>query len=380
MDSATGSVVVTTHVGMDLLWCVPGVGGSEDYLVRQLVGLTSLEHEFDVTVFAPRGFSAGHPDIAASYRIVEAPSRCTSRVVRVILQHTWLPVVARRSSLMHFGGGTVPRNVRVPTVLTLHDIQWVDYPHYVRPIKRAYLRRSVPASIRRATVVAVPSEFVRHTLVTHLHAPGDKIVAVLHGVEPDLASSATVAGELREKYSLGSGPVVVFPATTHPHKNHEFLLRLMANGANEWGDPALRLVITGSAGGAEQSVNDAISRLNLSERVRKLGRVSAADRDGLLRMADALVFPSEYEGFGAPVIEAMAIGAPVICSDRASLPEVVGSAAVVLPLVEADWENALRVVRDRRSELVAAGRERVAHFTAAKSADALLSVYRKALT
>jgi glycosyltransferase involved in cell wall biosynthesis len=107
--------------------------------------------------------------------------------------------------------------------------------------------------------------------------------------------------------------------------------------------------------------------------------VPAADRDGLLRLATAMVFPSEYEGFGAPVIEAMALGTPVICSDRACLPEVAGDAAIVLPLDADAWAPALEHAVARRDELVAAGHARVAHFTTRTSAEALMVAYRRAL-
>jgi glycosyltransferase involved in cell wall biosynthesis len=105
------------------------------------------------------------------------------------------------------------------------------------------------------------------------------------------------------------------------------------------------------------------------------GRVSARDRNGLLKMADAMVFPSEYEGFGAPVIEAMMCATPVIASDRGSLPEVVGDAGVVAPLTVDAWNGALGTARARRDELVEAGRRRVRGFTTALSASDLVREY-----
>jgi alpha-1,3-rhamnosyl/mannosyltransferase len=105
------------------------------------------------------------------------------------------------------------------------------------------------------------------------------------------------------------------------------------------------------------------------------GRVTDADRNGLLSMADALVFPSLYEGFGAPVIEAMRSGAPVICSDQGSLPEVVGTAGRVCVLDTDEWVHALEDVRIRREHFIAAGHERSQLFTAALSASDLVTQY-----
>ena len=135
-------------------------------------------------------------------------------------------------------------------------------------------------------------------------------------------------------------------------------------------------MLLGGRGLAEDDVAGEITGLELGSRVIRPGRVSAADRDGLLAAADALVFPSQYEGFGAPVIEAMALGTPVICSDQAALPEVAGDAALVRPLELDAWKGALDEARDDRDALVAAGRARAAVFTTAASGAALAAAYR----
>lgn len=184
---------------------------------------------------------------------------------------------------------------------------------------------------------------------------------------------------MRERYGIKSKRILFFPAITHPHKNHLFLLDLIAKGEGDFADPDIVLVCAGAQGNSEQEVSAAISERGLSSRVLRLGHVDGADRNGLMQMAEALVFPSEYEGFGAPVIEAMALGTPVICSDRTSLPEVVGDAGVVLPLTAQAWSRALTTVRVRRQEFVAAGYERSRMFTVATSAEALIRAYRKAL-
>ncbi|MFT3853009.1 MAG: glycosyltransferase [Ilumatobacteraceae bacterium] len=197
------------------------------------------------------------------------------------------------------------------------------------------------------------------------------VVVVPHGVETALRTDVTPADELRRHYALGDGPVVVYPAVTNPHKNHAFLLDLLRS---RWTDPALRLVLIGGAGSAEPAVTACTDR-----RVCRLGRVPAADRNGLIAMADALVFPSRYEGFGAPLIEAMTLGAPVIAAATACIPEVVAGAGLVLPLEIDAWAGALDEVRARRSELVELGRARAEQFTAARSGAALAGAYAVAV-
>lgn len=368
------------RVAMNLLWSVPGVGGSEEYLVRQLAGLSAVKSRFDVTVFAPMGFSSRRPEVAARFEVREAPGDCTSRPRRVALEHTWLARATRGYSIVHHGGGTMPRSLRERrTLLTIHDIQWTDYPHYVSGVKLAYLRRAVPSSLARATRVAVPSEFVKMTLVRDLGADPGRIGVVRHGLEPWFDAATTPEGELRDRLGLGRGPVLVYPAITHPHKNHAFLLRLMESGEGEWGNRDMKVVFAGSAGSAESDVRAMVSSARLGDRVVMPGRVSHEDRNGLLALAAAMVFPSEYEGFGAPLIEAMRSGVPVLCSDRGSIPEVAGDAAVVSPLNEAAWVEGLARVLARRDELADRGRERAREYTAEASARDLLEQYERVL-
>ena len=143
---------------------------------------------------------------------------------------------------------------------------------------------------------------------------------------------------------------------------------------DHWTDPSLRLVLTGSPGVAERVVTACDD-----PRVVRLGRVSAADRNGLVAMSMAMVFPSQYEGFGAPLIEAMTLGAPVICNDATCMPQIVGDAGLVRPLRPEAWADALDEVQRRREELVAAGHRRAGDFTSKASGAALAAAYHRAL-
>jgi glycosyltransferase involved in cell wall biosynthesis len=237
-----------------------------------------------------------------------------------------------------------------------------------------YLRHAVRSSVRRASVVAVPSEFVRTTVLDAYGCEPDRVMLVPHGFVPPAQPDPAGAAELRTRHHLGDGPLLVLPAITHPHKGHRFLLEVLARTPDD-----LRLVLLGGRGSADDAVTAEIARRGLGERVIRTGRVPDTDRDGIVAMAEALVFPSEYEGFGAPVLEAMALGTPVICSDQASLPEVAADAALVTPLDAEAWVAAIDRLPTERDRLVAAGRARAANFTARHSAEALLAAYRRAL-
>ena len=365
-------------IAINMLWCVPGqVGGSEEYFVRQLLGLHEINAPFDVTVFAPRGFSVAHPDVAQNVRVVEVGNNCSNRELRVSLENTWLANKTRKFDLVHHGGGTLPSRGNASTLLTIHDVQYLSYPQYFNAMKLRYLRNRVPSSVRRATCIATPTNYVRQSLDAAFGNVESRSFVVRHGMESNIGVNGTDEGDLRSRFHLGDARILMFPAMTHPHKNHEFVLRMLAG---PWRDDNLKLVMAGGHGLADTHVNQMIVELGLGDRAIRIGRVDANDRDGLIRLAEALVFPSMYEGFGAPVVEAMALGTPVIASDCASLPEVVGDAGLVLPLEESAWADALNEVGRRRTELIARGQTRSAQFTSAKSAEDLCVAYDAALT
>ena len=359
---------------VNMLWCIPGaVGGSEEYLVRQLLGLAEQPGDpWRPTVVAARGLPAAHPELAAVADLVEPEFESRGRVRRIVGEATWLRRHTGDVDLVHHGGGTAPMRAHRPYVITIHDLQFRTYPEYFSRVKRAYLSSVIPPSARRATVVAVPSDYVRTSVVEAYGVDPDRVMVVPHGIEPVIATDITPEAELRRRYALGDGPIVVYPAVTHPHKNHEFLLQMMRD---HWTDPDLRLVLTGGEGLAEHVVSASADR-----RVCRLGRVPAADRNGLLAMAQAMVFPSKYEGFGAPLIEAMTLGAPVVCSDATCMPQIVGDAGLVRPLTVDGWKDVLHDVASRRDVLVAAGHRRADDFTSKASGAALAAVYARALS
>jgi alpha-1,3-rhamnosyl/mannosyltransferase len=361
------------RVGVNLLWCLPGVvGGSEEYVERQLLGLHAVAPEIDTTLYVVPGFAAAHPELAACHELVVSSLDSRRRSRRVLYEATWLPPRLQRVDVVHHAGGTVPPRSPRPVLLTIHDVQYRTFPQYHSPLKLQYLRIAVPHAVRAATVVAVPSEYVRGTVIDGFGIDPDRVVVVPHGV--DTPETFTPVEELRERYGIGDRRYVVYPAITHPHKQHRFLLDLLAG---PWSDPDLVLVLLGGRGRAEDDVAAAIAALDLGPRVIRPGRVPAADRDGLIAGAEALVFPSEYEGFGAPVLEAMALGTPVVCSDRAALPEVAGDAALVRPLDQDAWAGVLDELD--REALAAAGRARAARFSVAASGAALAAAYRRCL-
>jgi glycosyltransferase involved in cell wall biosynthesis len=367
-------------VAVNLLWMVPGgVGGSEEYVTRQLSALAD-QHLDQLTLFALPGFADAHSDLALRCRVIAAPVSGRRRELRVAAELGWLNMQLRRGrfDLVHHAGGTVPLGSPGPTVLTIHDIQYLVYPDTFSSMKLGYLRRAVPAAVKRATTIATPSRFVADTLAQAFHVSADRLVVVPNAL-PAGSANRTPPEALLAAYDL-PGRVVVYPAITYRHKNHATLLAAMAPLLRA--EPTLRLVLLGGVGPCEDQLHATAATLGITSRIVRPGRIPAADRDGLYAMASVMAFPSRYEGFGIPVLEAMAAGCPVVASNVTALPEAVGDAGV---LVDPDditaWTDALRQVLDDpavSADLRTRGYRRAAAFTAETTAAALRLAYTKA--
>lgn len=362
------------EVAVNLLWIAPGrVGGSEQYLERQLLGLDAADVR--AVVHCTRAFSAAHPELAERHPQVIAPGGQDWRGGRIAAEHTWLALRTRTADVVHHGGGTTPMVGRRPIVLTVHDLQYLTFPHYFSRARRAYLDAMMPRSVRRAAVVAVPSGYVRSTVVDAFGVDPESVVVVPHGVPAVFDSTPADLAAVRRRAGLADEPYVVYPAITHPHKGHRILVDML-----EHLDPDVQLVLLGGEGAAEPALRAAVGASAHRDRVHRLGRVPDHERDALLAHAEALVFPSEYEGFGAPLVEAMALGTPIVCSTAAAVVEVVADAGVVVAeRTGAAWADGVEQARRRRDDLVARGHARRGDFTLSSAGAALADSYRLAV-
>lgn len=360
------------RIAVNLLWCQPGrVGGSEQYLARQLAGLALVAGvELDLDIYAPHGYAAAHPELSR-WRIDETASNGANRAARIVRESTWLARRTRGAAVTHHGGGTVPFRTNGRTLVTVHDVQYLTYPSYFSRTRLAYLSYMMPRSLRRADAVAVPSAYVRETLIDRFGLDPATVQVVVHGIESVDATALDVPAA-RNRHGVAGVPYFIYPAITHPHKNHAFLVDLLAG---PWRDSGVHLLFIGGEGRGHAALMSRIASSGIADRIHFTGHVGPADRDALVAGADAMVFPSEYEGFGAPVAEAMALGVPVVASDRASLPGVVGTGGITLPLDAQAWADVPSRVGHERAALVAAGRARAAAFTLAASGRDLLDVY-----
>jgi alpha-1,3-rhamnosyl/mannosyltransferase len=375
-------------VAVNLLWMVPErVGGSEDYLARLLGGVADEPPaDLDITLFVLSSFHHAHPRLAEAFPTEVWSGDGHLKPVRVLAENTWLPSRVRRGGfdLVHHGGGVVPTRSGAPAIVTIHDLQPLALPDNFAPIKGTYLRTMIPRSTAHARLVLTPSDQVGRDVVERLHLPPERVRTVPHGIEPiperPTDEVAAVVDDVRHRYRL-EGPYVVCPGITYGHKNVVLLVQAFARVAATHPDAAL--VLPGGAGPTDEAIDAEAHRLGIADQVRRLGRIPRADLDALLDGAAALAFPSRFEGFGAPVLEAMARGCPVVAADATSLPEVVGDAGVLVdPDDVAGWARAMdRLIDDpaERARLAQAGRRRAAGYTWHRGAEALLDAYRDAL-
>jgi glycosyltransferase involved in cell wall biosynthesis len=312
-------------VGIALLTLAPGrMGGSEGY-ARHLVAALARHGTAEYVVAVP----PGETDAAAGLRIVTAGAPSRSRRPWAISRAAVSRHALDGAGVVHYPL-TIPAPLtRRPQVVTLHDVIHLDLPDFVPRAKRAFRRLAYDRAAQRADRVIVPSAFVRERALDRLGLDPERVRVVPHGVDHAVFRPGD---EPRE-------PFLLYPARPHPHKEHALLFEAFALVRAE--RPGLELVLTGGGHGA----------LTLPPGVRSLGSVPEDELASLYRRAAALVFPSRYEGFGLPVLEALASGCPVAVASGNAAEEVAGDAAILFApgSVEAAADGIRRGLDDGRA-------------------------------
>lgn len=274
-----------------------------------------------------------------------------------------------------------PLSPKTRKVVTIHDLAFLEHPEYAVPSLAEYLKKVVPESVKAADVVAAVSHEVARTLVEHFQTPREKITVIPNGLRPHFKriTDPILLGATANKFGL-KHPLVLGVGTLEPRKNHLGLIKAFHQAQSEKKNRPAMLALAGGHGWLYEETKQLVAQLKLEKKVRFLGRVSDLELAVLYSLADVFAFPSFFEGFGVPPLEAMACGAPVITSNISSLPEVVGAAALTVDPHNIDElaKAITRLLGDEklREGLRQKGFERVQLYTWPKSAQKMLDVYQ----
>ena len=276
----------------------------------------------------------------------------------------------------------VPKRTKLVT--HIHDVSFRAYPQFIAPLDRFFLNALIPRSLRRADLIVAPSEFTKREIVKYFAVPEEKITVVYNAVAPEFFSEEKGNQErletIRGKYHLPKA-FLLYVGTLQPRKNIPALIAAFARLRES--DADLGLVLVGNRSGHhfDAKIGESIARFSLESSVVFPGFVDQADLPMVISLARVFVFPSRYEGFGIPVLEAMSRDVPVVAADTPALHEAAGEAAVfVAPDDTLAWSEAIRSVCASgvlREEYIRKGRVRATYFSWERSARDLLAAYRK---
>ncbi|HCI82853.1 MAG TPA: glycosyltransferase family 1 protein [Ktedonobacter sp.] len=272
-----------------------------------------------------------------------------------------------------------PLTKRVRKIVTIHDLAFLEHPEYAVPSLADYLKKVVPEAVAEADIVATVSQEVSRTLIDHFHTSPDKLAVVPNGVGPHFRriTDPILLGATRHKFGLQS-PFVLGVGTLEPRKNHIGLIKAFYK-AQQQNDGPKMLAIAGGQGWLYEETRQLVADLKLEKKVLFLGRVTDLELVTLYSMADIFAFPSFFEGFGIPPLEAMACGCPVITSNVSALPEVAGDAALLIDPHDNDAlaDAILTLLHDEslRDGLRQKGYQRVQQYSWAESARKMLTIY-----
>jgi glycosyltransferase involved in cell wall biosynthesis len=366
------------RVALNLVYLVPGETGGMETYARELIPALAARPGLELVALVNR--EAEGEDFGCERVVVPVHARNRLEWVRGEQQH--VPRMADRAGadLVHSLASTAPLRGRARRITTIHDLNYKLVPDTHFGLRGLGMRALVPAAARRSHRILVDAASTKDDLVRHLGTPPGKIDVAPLGVRVDPDVAPADAAALRAKLDLGERPVVLSVSAKRPHKNIARMLDALA------AIPAERrplLVVPGYPTPYEADLRAHAEAAGVAADVRWPAWLSAGELEGLYALATLSVFPSLYEGFGLPVLEAMAHGVPVACSDRSSLPEVAGDAALLFdPEDPAAIRGALeRLLADEaeRARLSAAGRVRAAQFTWARTAELTAAAYERAL-
>ena len=337
----------------------------------------------DLAVACQRNDEERYGRLVPDARVVAGPAAIAHRPARLAWEQTGLPQVVQQvgADVLHVPHYTMPLRPGVPVVVTIHDLTFFTDPDAHSPVSATFYKSAIRTSVRRATRLLVPSKATRDELVRVLGADPTRIDVAYHGVDHSLfhRPSPEQTRSVSDRLGLHGKPYVAYLGGLEPRKNVPALITGWAGAVTDLPDPPA-LVLAGGSGWSDE-VDDVVAQVPAHLRLVRPGYLRFSDLPGYLGGALVVAYPSRGEGFGLPVLEAMACGAPVLTTHRTSLPEVGGDAVAYTEPDAESIQAGLRALLDdpvRREALGTAGHARALEFTWAASAEAHLASYLRA--
>jgi glycosyltransferase involved in cell wall biosynthesis len=356
------------HIGINALYLLPGkVGGAETYTRNLVRWLTTLDSRNKYSIFINKESTGIFESLAPGITVVPCPIRATSRPIRILWEQFVLPfqVRARKIDVLLSTGLTSPIFCPAKSVLVLYDLQHINQPHNFHSMYLLFLKSIIYASAKSADGIITISNHVKNDIVKFYRIAPERIAVSHLGVDRELFNDhrPPLTSAIKERYGLPER-YLLYAAASLPHKNHARLFEALVHAKKQI--PELKLLLIGARDKGEDALVRKIRELGLENDVILLGWVPFEDVPLIYQGCEAFVFPTLHEGFGLPVIEAMACGVPVICSHMEPLIEVAGDAALfVNPLDSKAIANgivSLLQSQEMRAELVAKGYRRAQEF------------------
>lgn len=370
---------MSMRIGFEATSLIGQPSGVGKYTGRLLAALLKANPESEYLLYSNKPIDSLESSLSRA-----TPIYHPSASKRLLWMHFVLPTVIRRSQpqLCHFPNAMAPLRQQKPFVLTIHDASLFLYSNYHPLTRLVSIRLALPHLARRASAIITVSNNARDDLLRILKLPEEKVKVIYNaaGIDFKPVSDPSQREVLRRRYELPD-EYIAFVGTIEARKNLVRLVRAF-DQVRKAGFPH-KLVIAGTPGWMSGTLFDQIDHLDMGDWVKMVGYVPDEDLPGLFSMASLFVYPSLYEGFGLPPLEAMACGTPVVVSDASSMPEVCGVAAHYIdPEDESSIaEGMLTVLRDRdyQQELIERGFERSRRFTWEEAAQKTIDVYQQVL-
>lgn len=385
------------HIGIDASRAfVSQVTGTENYSLNLIRALLKIDRKNHYTLYIKE--HKRNMELVLSSGAAPSPNY---KFKVIPLLYLWTQVglawecLKNPPDVLFIPAHTLPviRRPKLPVVVTIHDLGAEFLPQYHQFPQKLYLNKSTEYAVRHAHRIIAVSESTKKDLITKLHCDPEKISVIYEGIDREKfkvqpSSRAQVEGsskfkvsKIKKKYGI-VGDYLLFVGTVQPRKNLVRLIEAFSLAIKQFSNLAISLLIVGKPGWLDEEIYEAPKKFGVEGKVKFLDYVSDEDLPFLYQNALCFVLPSLYEGFGLPILEAMACGCPVVASKTSSLPEVVGEAGILVdPDDVLDIAKNLQLVLgglQLRKTLIKRGLEQVKNFSWEKCAKETLVVLEKA--